>query len=641
MALVNLPKLEDEDLDHLAEAFVDLRFDDEERRMVLLANSTVDVHAAPGSGKTSILAAKLYLLSRKWTHTHRGICVISHTNVAREEICRRLAATGEGSRLLSYPHFIGTIHSFINRFLALPNLNSLGIVVDIIDNDVFELRANVRARRSKAAGWLKNQHNADKLVGELHYSGPDLVLSSGGGKLPGPHTDTFKALASIKDYLASDGCFRFEDMFAFAENLLKSSPCVRDRLSHRFPLLMIDEMQDTSIEQERLLGTLFNDQVVQQRFGDINQRIFSDKEGTAALTFPRHPILPMRASRRFGERIARAVMTVQVSGDPVIGDGPNSPHPPTLFLYETDSVAKVIEAFGNLVLDSFSDDVLNGKRILAVCARRDGNANQDAGRHIADYWPTFKEGVGPKVAREESAWMLLRDDPNTGVKPILVRERADKIKRVVLLALRQAQAPIAKGIRDPSRLGRAIRETEMDMTTLAKTYRQLALAKNLTSSAQRWRIVPQTLFTALQPLLSAEMGLEGFASLDVFAIPDMKDEARALNVHECIVVRNDRQLRIEVNTIGMTKGETHLSTLVLESFGMSKQFDIAGAQALLSGAQTIDAKTRDTIMNQYRYLYVGMSRPTQLLCLAMNAKRASESELVRLQANGWRVLRVP
>jgi superfamily I DNA/RNA helicase len=138
---VTLPQLDAGDLEALVGVFPGLDFSDEECRAVLLANGSVDIQAAPGSGKTTILAARLYLLSRKWTEERQGICVISHTTVARDEIRNRLATTPEGARLLTYPHFIGTIHGFVNQFLALPELRGQGGGVDCIDDDVFARRA--------------------------------------------------------------------------------------------------------------------------------------------------------------------------------------------------------------------------------------------------------------------------------------------------------------------------------------------------------------------------------------------------------------------------------------------------------------------------------------------------------------------
>jgi len=86
---------------------------------VLRANATLDVEACPGSGKTTLLVAKLAILARHWKAAERGICVLSHTNAARREIERKLGATSEGQRLLSYPHYVGTIHGFVNGPVTL------------------------------------------------------------------------------------------------------------------------------------------------------------------------------------------------------------------------------------------------------------------------------------------------------------------------------------------------------------------------------------------------------------------------------------------------------------------------------------------------------------------------------------------
>lgn len=54
-----------EDLNELATLAKDLNFDDAERRSALLENGSRDFNAVPGSGKTSLLAAKLLLLAKK------------------------------------------------------------------------------------------------------------------------------------------------------------------------------------------------------------------------------------------------------------------------------------------------------------------------------------------------------------------------------------------------------------------------------------------------------------------------------------------------------------------------------------------------------------------------------------------------
>jgi len=93
-----------------------------DRQKILKSMTSIDVQACPGSGKTTLIAAKLILLARKWSLQHQGICVISHTNVAKNEIINRLKNSKiiEARRLTGYPHFIGTIQDFIDRFERYP-----------------------------------------------------------------------------------------------------------------------------------------------------------------------------------------------------------------------------------------------------------------------------------------------------------------------------------------------------------------------------------------------------------------------------------------------------------------------------------------------------------------------------------------
>jgi len=119
---------------------------------VIKSLETIDVEACPGSGKTTLLVAKLAILSKTWPYRNKGICVLSHTNAAREEISGRLGPTPEGYALLKFPHFIGTIHGFVNEFVATPWLLSKGIKPKVIDDDFV-----LNKRWQMLPEWIKSQ----------------------------------------------------------------------------------------------------------------------------------------------------------------------------------------------------------------------------------------------------------------------------------------------------------------------------------------------------------------------------------------------------------------------------------------------------------------------------------------------------
>ena len=130
-----LPKITDHDI-RLASQLLGLPTNafygtggDDPRQEAMKSMVSVDVAACPGSGKTTLLVAKLAILAKKWSSSTRGICVLTHTNAARHEIEKHLGNTSEGQKLLGYPHYIGTIHGFVNEFLALPFLRDRKSVV--------------------------------------------------------------------------------------------------------------------------------------------------------------------------------------------------------------------------------------------------------------------------------------------------------------------------------------------------------------------------------------------------------------------------------------------------------------------------------------------------------------------------------
>jgi len=634
---MTIPLITPESLAELRFLTPDLDFTDAERQAVLLATGSCDVNAAPGSGKTTVLAAKLLLLARKWPHDTRGICVLSHTNVAREEIQQRLGATAVGARLLAYPHFIGTIHGFVDRFLALPALRSLGLTVDVIDDDIFAKKAIARAMKMPSLwGWAQNDEGVKPLVGGLVYRGADLVLDSEGGTLPKTTAKSYPLLKEIKDQLTSEGIFRYADMFAFAEMLLTNFPNIKVQLSRRFPLVFLDEMQDTSWEQEALLARLFDESVVVQRYGDLNQRILVGKGDFAQLSFPREGALPISTSKRFGPAIAAAVSCARVGGNAVVGTAADV-HPPTLMTYTTDLVGDVLDRFGHLVLDRFNDDQLRRGPIKALCARKQSDAKQIPGRMLLDYWPAYLEQSKGQGGRSERLWSLLSQSAESGVGGVSMHSRAADAKRAVVLVLREADSPHIKGLRDGSQLFRRLVDADQDVKGIRQLCRELALAQNMGATEVGRAKAIELFFQCLHPLLPAGMSAAKFQALPVFQAPEMQPEQEA-NQRVCQVKREDRLVEIEIGTVASMKGETHLATLVLESLGHpSRRFDLAEALPVLAGLKVRDPKISESVLSQFRNLYVSMSRPTSFLCLAVNQARVSADCIAALQRKGWQV----
>ncbi|RRJ96398.1 hypothetical protein Ga0100231_021190 [Opitutaceae bacterium TAV4] len=198
---------------------------DDMRATVIRSMECIDVAACPGSGKTTLLVAKLAILASKWTHRTRGICVISHTNVARNEIETRLGHTAAGRRLLGHPHFIGTIHGFVNEFLAMPWLHSLGYRIKAIDTDLAQQRRWRALPHNIRSGLETNYHSA----GLLSAKGPDFNVGAirwrRNGAI-GPETATYAAVRKVCQDSAAEGYFCYDEMFMWAHDLMDRVPSI-------------------------------------------------------------------------------------------------------------------------------------------------------------------------------------------------------------------------------------------------------------------------------------------------------------------------------------------------------------------------------------------------------------------------------
>ena len=89
--------------------------------------------------------------------------MISHTNAAREEVEKKLAHHPAASAFLGYPHFIGTVTAFLDRYIALPYLRGLGWSVHRIDDEVFAAAAGSRWRSKQAlVGYAQMNNGANR-----------------------------------------------------------------------------------------------------------------------------------------------------------------------------------------------------------------------------------------------------------------------------------------------------------------------------------------------------------------------------------------------------------------------------------------------------------------------------------------------
>ena len=628
------------------------------RQEVLKSMAPMDIAACPGSGKTTLLVAKLAILGKKWQYRTRGICVLSHTNAARREIETRLGNTAPGRHLLSYPHFIGTIQRFIDEFLALPWLRSQGIPVKMVDTETC-LRRRWNALPHPTRGGLEwNRYDSSVLrVISPDYSVGDLRW--GKGKKLGRHTPTYAQIRDTCRQSIAQGYLCYDEMFVFANDLLDKMPYLTQVLRERFPLLFVDEAQDNSEVQSAILNRILmggSGAVVRQRLGDPNQAIydFLGAEGAATDAFPDDAIkTDLPNSHRFGQTIADLADPLGLVPYGLKGHGPQKPlasgapdaqH--TVFLFDDDGIDKTLDAYADLLANTFSKQELGEGTFTAVGQVHSPTGDDHKPRHLAHYLPGYDSRLTRADPKPETlAGYILAGQgkaETVGEACLAVEKIAEGILRLAGMAAGgKVTTRRAHGHRHILSLLEEcgdIRARYEDMVG-AFAVRKEAVTKETWDG--KWCAIAREVAEAVSEgsLASGEAD-EFLRWRESDAAPAARDSAKAGLDNMYRQSKNGKTVAIRVGSVHSAKGETHTATLVLETYWHTHNLE--SLLPWLDGSQRGKLSARARQESRLKVHYVAMTRPTHLLCLALRQGTAdcNDDVIQKLRDRGWAIRRV-
>lgn len=647
-----VPPVTDADIEWVS-ALMSLRDLDEPRREFLKRLDTLDVAACPGSGKTTLVVAKLAILGRHWRSRTQGICVLSHTNAAREEIESRLGATEIGQRLLRYPHFIDTIHGFVMRFLASPWLRSNGHPLTVVDDEATG-RARGRALGKDRWGVEYFLDQKEKTLADLRLPSVDFSTPlQGKHYICSPDAPTHGKLCRAMGAAASEGYFCYDEVFTLGQAMIEQEPNVAQSLQARFPCVLIDEMQDTDLEQNRLLNHVFprdaaNTVVI--RVGDPNQQIF-EGDGESDGAFPHGGTIEISTSFRFNQAIATLANSFAVA--PITGGlvgrartGEDCPN--TLFVFPDDDTSGVLGAFAELV-----------SRHVPITQRKDGVHALGAVHRLRKY----KDNQFPKAL--EHYWSAYRSDangstyaPKTFIDGVR-RARAhlaisghahESVEMIARCLLHLAErAGLRKPVQIRTTLHRYIERSLATNAKLLKAYQRgiyLYLFYPHPLREKRW---VETHVGLLKRLIQElHPGEEVSMTTDVEAYLAWAEPGDTVEVESQVPRKTINTYRweagghepvdVQLASMHSVKGKTHSATLILETF--SGQHFLEMMLPWLEGKPLVKKEHQVTYRKNRMLMYVGMTRPTHLLCLAIRSSALGEGEArverrAALQAQGW------
>lgn len=626
------------------------------RLAVLSNNQTLDVEACPGSGKTTLLVAKLAILARHWKPSDQGICVISHTNAARREIEKKLGATSEGQRLLSYPHFVGTIHGFVNEYLALPWLRSKGVSFSAIDNDLCLSwrwqRLSIRTRQGLARQCVRSGKDPRTY---LYYSATDFSVGNikwARGYL-GRESPTYVDIVNACSESFKMGYFCHSEMFVWATDFIEKHPEAVTTIRHRFPVLFIDEVQDNSEIQSALLHKVFIDgdgAVTRQRFGDQNQAIYDyfGEDGAATDPFPTPGATePLPNSHRFGQSIASLADPLAIVPSALVGQGGQGPNGEAemagqhvVLLFEEPDIESILPTYASLLRETFVPEELASGDFTAVAAVHAKDEPNKIPRSVRHYWPEYDPDIARSDPQPKSMIQFLRAAHRMLSTTGETAEAVEVFAKGLLTLARLVKPDAVSTVRKYK--NRYVIELLGEDETRIRHYQDL-VSKLVINRAEPTQVAwEEEIVATLADLAMAMSEADGETEAAneflewIEAAGGADAQPKSLNI--VLDTAQEPPITVRLGSIHSVKGETHTATLVLESFNQT--YHLKALKKWLLGKKTGGENQNATVRRRLKLHYVGMTRARRLLCLAMRADSFSEAETETLKDRGWRVARV-
>lgn len=464
---------------------------------------------------------------------------------------------------------------------------------------------------------------------------------------------------------AEQGYFCYDEIFLLGEALLTQCLDLPGTLQSRFPVVLVDEMQDTSEQQSAFLRKLFpreESSICVQRVGDPNQCIFEGDDGPIADAFPdTNRRVDISDSFRFDASVASlanpfahsAVLPKGLKGTRVHQAAPTG-YAHTVFVFSDDDASGVLAAYGRHLLDTLpKHSLISSGAVTAVGAVHRpfpeiGPGHAHYPKTISHYWHGYQLGADRLTHRPATLAEAILSAQKLSSSGGPLHRCVDGVASAIshLANLQAGAAQIRASSRQHLQLERrlaACREARA-------IYRDL-LARYLVDRQPLDRAHWNDLLPRLRQLGAAVgSGDVHAAAADAYLawpnspVPPAPPQATStlpapVNCYR--YTSSAGSVDIHLGSIHKAKGQSHLATLVLETYNRTHFLD--ALMPWLFGANVNGTKcTNPTAAQRLMQAYVALTRPTHLLCLAIRASsleagKGAATNTQRLIDRGWKV----
>lgn len=227
-----------------------------EQREFIYEKGSVVLSACPGSGKTTALAYKFLELVKDISR-NAGVALLSFTNVAAQEIKDKIRNISMTNEIFGYPHFVGTIDSFFNSIILRFGYLYFKCNPQIILNfNGYKIKDCYRCINKNWDGYFD-------ILGKYKINKEEIICKNG----------SFNCLNYICK-MGKKGIINQGSVPYFLKQMLDKFPKIIDIIVKRYPIILLDEAQDISAEQDEILNLLYKHGCILNYIGDSDQAIY-------------------------------------------------------------------------------------------------------------------------------------------------------------------------------------------------------------------------------------------------------------------------------------------------------------------------------------------------------------------------------
>jgi DNA helicase II / ATP-dependent DNA helicase PcrA len=265
------------------------RINEKSKQQLKYAKSGIDKNifltACPGSGKTEVVGLKAAYEIKQWNRNKGGIAVLTFTNNAANVIHERVCQFA-GVHKAGYPHFIGTLSRWLQRYIANPfaciltdykGLNgdrSIRLVENSSDSDFLK---GFQTIAYPSSGPIKaNEYSWDCEQKKYVFGSRSRTVDAARNNIPFTSEQTQELKEKKKSFLMH-GFATHQDVEFICFRLLEKHAILTQRISERFPVIIVDECQDLSWTEMAILKHLQDFAASLHFIGDLKQAIYDFK----------------------------------------------------------------------------------------------------------------------------------------------------------------------------------------------------------------------------------------------------------------------------------------------------------------------------------------------------------------------------